>query len=192
MFIFNPAIANSEIELEDGLGNLQLESGDALVLESSSPVAESGVQVQDENPVYAIPYYWLQPYFSFQEDPGTLFEVVWFPGTGQQMQEALMPNYDPRFIGGDIANIPSTFFVDDPSTFFEVVWMSWAGQQAQDTLMPNYDPRFIGGDIANIPYLALQLSLGIHFAPDGTGAFQGPGDFDILEGSATFEIRTPE
>lgn len=147
MFTFVPAIANSEIELEDGLGNLQLESGDALVLESSSPVDELGVQVQDENPVYAIPYYWLQPYLAFQADPGTLFEVVWFPATGQQMQEALMPNYDPRFIGGDIANIP---------------------------------------------YLALQLSIGIHFAPDGTGAFQGPDDFDILEGSATFEIRTPE
>ena len=46
------------------------------------------------------------PFFMFQADPGTLFEVVWFPGTGQQMQETLMPTYDPRFIFGDIANQP--------------------------------------------------------------------------------------
>ena len=106
MFIFTPAVANAELELEDGLGNLQLESGDALVLESSSPAAELAVQVQDENPVLAIPYYWLQPYFSFQADPGTLFETIWLPATGQQGQEVLMPIYDERFIGGDIPNQP--------------------------------------------------------------------------------------
>ena len=106
MFVFVPAVSNSELELEDGLGNLQLESGDALVLESSSSATELTVQVQDENPVLAIPYYWLQPYLSFQADPGTLFEEVWLPGTGQQGQETLMPTYDERYLFGDISNQP--------------------------------------------------------------------------------------
>ena len=103
MFIFIPD-ARGRLQLEDGLGNLLLENDDTLVLESTSP--ELSVQVQDENPVLAIPYYWLQPYFAFQADPGTLFEAVWFPGIGQQMQEALMPVYDERYLSGDISNMP--------------------------------------------------------------------------------------
>ena len=49
------------------------------------------------------------PYLSFQADPGTLFEIEWLAGIGQQNQETLMPVYDERFIGGDIANIPYQF-----------------------------------------------------------------------------------
>jgi hypothetical protein len=103
MFIFLQG-AGGALQLEDGLGDLLLENSDTLVLESTIP--ELSVQVQDENPVLAIPYYWLQPYVSFQADPGTFFEAVWLPGTGQQGQEALMPIYDPRFIAGDISNYP--------------------------------------------------------------------------------------
>jgi len=106
IFVFVPAVSNSELELEDGLGNLQLESGDALVLESSTTVNESAVQVQDENPTLATPYYWLQPYYAFQADPGTLFEDIWTSVLGQQNQETLMPVYDPRYIFGDISNMP--------------------------------------------------------------------------------------
>tara|TARA_R110000751_G_scaffold23721_4_gene65373 strand:- start:10 stop:459 length:450 start_codon:yes stop_codon:yes gene_type:complete len=147
VFVFVPAVLGSELELEDGLGNLQLESGDALLLESSNTGPEFAVQVIDENPVLAIPYYWLQPYLSFQADPATLFEDVWFPGTGQQGQEVLMPVYDERFIGGDIANMP---------------------------------------------YSAFQMFDNIHFGPDGDGTVQGPSIFDIPEGPADFELRTPE
>ena len=46
------------------------------------------------------------PSFFLQPDPGTLFEIVWFPGIGQQNQEIGMPIYDERFIGGDIPNQP--------------------------------------------------------------------------------------
>jgi len=143
-FIFIPP-AGGGLQLEDGTGNLLLENDDTLVLESTED--EFAVQVLDKNPVLAIPYYWLQPYLSFQADPGTLFEVVWLPGTGQQNQE---------------------------------------------TLMPIYDERFIGGDIANIPYFYLQLFDNIHFGPDGVDTFQGPSAFEILEGAADFELRTPE
>ena len=41
------------------------------------------------------------------------------------------------------------------------------------------------------PYFVLQLTLGIHFDPDASGVFQGPATFDILEGSADFELRVP-
>lgn len=85
------------LELESGLGNLLLESGDTLVGEGAG-----AVQVIDDNPVLDIRHYWLQPYFELQ-------------------------------------------------------------------LFPN-----------------------IHFGPDGTDDFQGPADFEILEGAATFELRTPE
>jgi hypothetical protein len=106
MFIFTPAISNDELELEDGLGNLQLESGDALVLESSSPVVESAIQIVDENPTLAIPYYYIHKSSFLQPDPGTLFEALWLPGTGQQGQDTLMPTYDERYLYGDIANMP--------------------------------------------------------------------------------------
>ena len=46
------------------------------------------------------------PFFIFEPDPGTFFEVVWFPNIGQQMQEVLMPPYDLRYLFGDISNIP--------------------------------------------------------------------------------------
>ncbi len=65
-FIFIPAVPNSEIELEDGLGNLQLESGDALILESSNPVAEGAIQVLDEVPVLPIPYVYKHESFFYQ------------------------------------------------------------------------------------------------------------------------------
>ena len=123
-------------------------------------------------------------------DPSDWIEPVWFEAW-QNLSTWLIPIRDPRSIYGDIANIPSNFFVDDPSNLFEVVWMSWAGQQSQDTLMPNYDPRFIGGDIGNMPALALQLAIGVHFDPNASGIFQGPAIFDILEGSADFELRVP-
>jgi hypothetical protein len=103
IFVLIPAIGGS-LQLEDGLGDLLLENSDTLVLEST--LAEHGSQVIDENPVLAIPYYWLQPYLYFQADPGTLFEAVWLPGTGQQGQDTLMPTYDERYLYGDIANMP--------------------------------------------------------------------------------------
>jgi hypothetical protein len=98
MFIFLPAIANSELELEHGLGNLQLESGDALILESSSASTELAVQVQDENPVLAIPYYWLQPYFALQLTVGVHFD----------------PNASGVFQG------PATFDILEESADFEL------------------------------------------------------------------------
>jgi hypothetical protein len=144
MFIFAPNPGGT-LQLEDGGGNLLLENSDTLVLESSTP--DGAVQVIDKNPVLAVPYYWLQPYHSFQADPGTLFEVVWLPGTGQQGQEVLMPTYDQRYLSGDIANMP---------------------------------------------YFSLQLFANIHFGPDGVDTFQGPSLFEILEGPADLELRTPE
>ena len=45
--------------------------------------------------------------------------------------------------------------------------------------------------ITNMPYFSLQLFDNIHFGPDGVDTFQGSA-FDILEGSADFELRTPE
>ena len=47
-------------------------------------------------------------------------------------------------------------------------------------------------DISNMPYFTLQFFDNIDFGLDGTGDFQGPADFEILEGPATFELRTPE
>jgi len=96
-------IPSSPLVLETGSDKLLTEDSNALTTEDSF---EAAIQVIDENPVLAISYYWLQPSFSFQADPGTLFEKVWLPGTGQQMQETLMPVYDERFLGGDIANMP--------------------------------------------------------------------------------------
>lgn len=144
MFIFF-ATPFGNLQLEDGLGDLLLENDDTLNLE---PI-DSGyaIQVIDENPIYAIPYHWLHPYFYFQPDPGTLFETVWLPGTGQQNQEVLMPVYDERYLSGDISNQP---------------------------------------------YFSLQLFDNIHFGSDGDDTFQGPSTFDILEGAADFELRTPE
>jgi len=49
------------LELESGTDVLLLESGDTLVGQGVA-----GIQVIDENPVLGVPYYWLQPYFSFQ------------------------------------------------------------------------------------------------------------------------------
>jgi hypothetical protein len=107
MFIFIPAVPNSELELEDGLGNLQLENGDALVLESSDPQAEHTVQVLDENPVLAIPFYWLQPFIYFQPDPGTFFgkDISWW----QNQPTTLMPEYTSEYLYGDIHNYPDFF-----------------------------------------------------------------------------------
>lgn len=96
------------LRLEDGLGNLLMENDDTFTLESF--VAELAVQVIDENPTLAIPYYWLQPNYAFQLDPGTLFESPWWPAIGQQMQEVLMPVYDERVISGDIPNQPYVAF----------------------------------------------------------------------------------
>ena len=42
-----------------------------------------------------------------------------------------------------------------------------------------------------MPYFFLQLIVGIHFDLNASGVFQGPATFDILEGSADFELRVP-
>jgi hypothetical protein len=86
----------------------------------------------------------------------------------------------------------SVFFQPEPSTLFESAWLPGMGQQEPAALMPVYNERQIFGDIANIAYSTLQLFANVHFGPDGTDAFKGPSTFDILEGDADFEIRTPE
>jgi hypothetical protein len=101
IFILNPG---GGVQLEDSSGNLLLENGDTLALENST--ADLAVEVYDLLPTYPIPFYYWQPSYSFQADPGTLFETIWLPGTGQQEPNALMPTYDVRFLYGDIANMP--------------------------------------------------------------------------------------
>ena len=39
-------------------------------------------------------------------DPLSFFEALWLSWMGQQAQDTLMPTYDPRFLYGDIANMP--------------------------------------------------------------------------------------
>jgi hypothetical protein len=107
MFTFAPPILGDSIELEDGLGNLILESGDDLLLESSSvPAAELGFEVIDANPVYPIPYYYWQPYIYYETEPSVLFEVEWLAAIGQSESNSLMPIYDVRNTSGDIPNHP--------------------------------------------------------------------------------------
>ena len=45
----------------------------------------------------------------FQAEPSSWFVPEWIPGIGQQNQNVLMPVYDPRFLRGDIGNIPYTW-----------------------------------------------------------------------------------
>ncbi len=123
-------------------------------------------------------------------DPEVWVEPVFFDGW-QNPSTELMPNYDPRFIFGDIANMPYFMFQAELSTLFEALWLPGLGQQNQDTLMPTYDPRFLYGDIANMPYLWLQLHANIHFGPNASGDFPDPGSFDITVQSGEFEIRGP-
>lgn len=42
------------------------------------------------------------------------------------------------------------------------------------------------------PSFSLQLFDTIHFGPDGVDTFQEPSTFNIIEGPADFELRTPE
>ena len=85
---------------------------------------------------------------------------------------------------------PSYFFQMEPSDQVNPVYYeAWQNQSA--TLTPIYPSQYVYGDISNMPYFLLQLTVGIHFDPDASGVFQGPATFDILEGSADFELRVP-
>jgi hypothetical protein len=91
VFIVRSAVLGSAVELEDGLGNLLLENGDELLLESSDiPAAGLAVAILDENPVLAIPYsYWL-PFFAFQMEPVDQVNPV-YAEAWQNQSTTLMP-----------------------------------------------------------------------------------------------------
>lgn len=161
-FIFIPAIANSELELEDGLGNLQLENGDALVLESSAAVPEGAVSVWDENPVLPIEYRYWHEYLFLQQEPATWhgYLEAW-----QNLSTQLMPEYSSEYLYGDIHNWPYLVLQQGPSTWhgYEEAWQNQSTQ-----LMPEYTSEYLYGEIHNYPYFFMQLSTPT-FLPDGTG-----------------------
>jgi len=103
MFFLAPQTGGA-LQLEDGSGNLLLESGDTLVLESFS--TNSGVGVWDENPVLAILYSYSLPYLFFEQDPEVFakFAAAW-----QNQSTQLMPEYTSEQLYGAIHNYPDFF-----------------------------------------------------------------------------------
>lgn len=102
--------ATEELGYENG-DTLELENGDLLALERTISEDQATV-VEDGSEAVEIytqdSYLWFQyeyPTFFFEAEPVHFFEVAWTPGIGQQEPLALMPIYDERFLGGDIANI---------------------------------------------------------------------------------------
>ena len=124
-----------------------------------------------------------------------------FPFTFGQIDGAIqVEDYDPVYFlqpaidaHTTIANMPYFVFQAEPTTFlFDAALWPSTGQQRQETLMPIYDTRYLFGDISNMPYFTFQSFDQIHFGPNGVDTFQGPATFNILEGPADFELRTPE
>lgn len=87
---------------------------------------------------------------------------------------------------------PFSMPVGTPDDWVEPSYVeAWFGQQfyADPPIYPPDGDWF--GDRHQFMFFTMQLSTPT-FGPDGDGTFQGPATFDILEGAADFELRTPE
>jgi hypothetical protein len=93
------------LDLENGTAILELESGaDSLQLESGT----EGAYVLDDNPVLAIPFYWLPEFVFFQMEPGDQVNPA-YSEAWQNLATALMPEYTSEELYGAIHQWPSHF-----------------------------------------------------------------------------------
>lgn len=110
MFIQLP---RSPLVLETGSDELLAEDGSSLITEDS---VDGAVQVLDEVPVLAVPYYYWHPSIFFQMEPLDQVNPVYLEAW-QNLPATLMPEYSTQYLYGDILNYPYFFMQLAPPIF---------------------------------------------------------------------------